>query len=91
VGWLRLIRNVAQKSVLQQTFAYRRFQNSKAFAELKVGHAKIFNFSPNKYKLSNSISRDSGDSPDSNHTKYINYEYLDLKEIGVVFPYLRDT
>jgi hypothetical protein len=50
---------------------YRRLQNSKAFAGLKVGRAKIFNFSPNIYKLSNSISRDRGDSSDSNHTKYI--------------------
>jgi hypothetical protein len=59
----------------KSTQVYRRLQNSKAFAGLKVGHAKIFNFSPNVYKLSNSISRDSGDSSDSNHTKYINYGY----------------
>jgi hypothetical protein len=70
---------------------YRRFQNSKDLPGLKVGHAKIFNFSPKTYKLLNSISRDSGDSPDSNHIKYVNYECLDLKEIGVIFPSLRDA
>jgi hypothetical protein len=53
------------------TWGYRRLQNFKAFAGLKVGHAKIFNFSSNVYKLSNSIFRDSGDSPGSNYTKYI--------------------
>src|SRR5580704_7534688 len=67
---------------------YRRFQNSKDFPSRKVGHAKIFNFSLRACKLLNSISRDSGDSPDSNHTKYVNYECLHLKEIGVIFPSL---
>jgi hypothetical protein len=63
----------------------------KTFSELKMGHAKIFNFSPKMYKLSNSISRDSGDFPYSSHTKYVNYECLGLKEIGVIFPSLRDA
>ena len=59
--------------------------------KLKVGHAKIFNFTPKTYELLNSISRDSENSPDSNHTKYVNYGCLDLKEIGVIFPSLRDA
>ena|SRR2546421_12580402 len=67
------------------------FSKLQGLPELKVGHAKIFNFSPKTYKLSDSISRDSGDSPDSNHTKCVNYECLDLKEIGVMFPSLRDA
>jgi hypothetical protein len=54
-------------------------------------HAKIFNFSLETYKLSNSISRDSSDSPYSTHTKYVNYECLNLKEIGVIFPSLGDA
>jgi hypothetical protein len=87
ITWVSLL-NSTNFSVLRY---YRRLQNSKAFAGLKVGHTKIFNFSPNVYKLSNPISRDSGDSPDSNYTKYINYEYLDLKEIGVIFPSLRNA
>jgi hypothetical protein len=69
----------------------RRFQNSKIFPSLKVGHAKIPNFTSKTHKLPNSISRDSDDSPDSNHTKYVNYECLDLKEIDVIFPSLRDA
>jgi hypothetical protein len=69
---------------------YRRLQNSKAFAGLEVGHAKMFNFSPNVYKLSNSISRGSGDSSDSNYTKYINYGCKTREKIGAVFPYPRE-
>jgi hypothetical protein len=72
-------------------FRISSFAKLQNIPELKAGHAKIFNFSPKTYKLSNSISRDSGDSPDSNHTKYVNYECLDLKEIGVIFPSLRDA
>ena len=53
---------------------------------LKVGHTNIFNFSPNIRKLSNSISRDSGGSSDSNHTRYIDYGCLDPKEMGIIFP-----
>jgi hypothetical protein len=59
--------------------------------EVKVGHAKIFNFSPNVCKLSISISRDSRSSPDSNLIRYMDYGCLDLKEIGVIFPSLRDA
>ena len=70
---------------------YRRFQNSKDLLVSQVGHAKIFNFSPETYKLPNSISGYSSNSPDSNHTKCVNYECLDLKEIGVIFPSLRDA
>jgi hypothetical protein len=77
--------------VLKTVVTYRRFQNCKDLPGLKVGHGKIFNFLPNTYKLLNSISRDSGDSLDSNYTKYINYKYLGLKEIGVIFPSLRDA
>jgi hypothetical protein len=72
--------------ILPLYITYRRFQNSKAFAGLKIGQAKIFNFSPNIYKLSNSISRDSGDSPDSNYTKYINYGYRIREKILIIFP-----
>ena len=70
---------------------YRRFQNSKDLLESQVGHAKFFNFSPKTYKLPNSISRDSDNSSDSNHTKCVNFECVDLKEIGVIFPSLRDA
>jgi hypothetical protein len=54
--------------------------------ELKVGHAKIFNFSPKTYKLPNSISRDSDDSPDSNHTKYVNYGCEIREKISILSP-----
>jgi hypothetical protein len=67
------------------------FSKLQNITELKVGHAKIFNFTPKIYKLPNSISRDNDDSPDSNYTKYVNYECLDLKEIGVIFSSLRDA
>ena len=53
---------------------------------MKVGHAKIFNFSPKTYKLSNFISRDSGDSPDSNYAKYVNYGYEIREKIPIISP-----
>jgi hypothetical protein len=59
--------------------------------ELKVGHANIFNFLPNIRNLSNSISRDSGGSSDSNHTRYMDYRCLDPKEMGIIFPSLGDA
>ena len=59
--------------------------------ELKIGHANIFNFSPNIRNLSNSISRDSGGSSDSNHTRYMDYGFLDPKEMGIIFPSLGDA
>jgi hypothetical protein len=59
--------------------------------ELKVGHANIFNFSPNIRNLSNSISRGSGGSSDSNHTRYMDYGCLDPKEMGIIFPSLGDA
>jgi hypothetical protein len=59
--------------------------------ELKVGHANIFNFSPNIRNLSNSISRDSGGSSDSNHTRYMDYGCRDPKEMGIIFPSLGDA
>ena len=58
---------------------------------MKVGHAKIFNFPPNIYDLSNSIPRDSGDSPDSNHTNYINYGCEIREKIPIVFPEVRES
>ena len=47
---------------------------------------KIFNFSSKIYKLPNSISRDSGDSLDSNHTKYVNYGYEIREKIPILSP-----
>jgi hypothetical protein len=79
----------ARESRARSIGFYRRLQNSKAFAGLKVGHAKMFNFSPNAYKSLNSISRGSGDSSDSNYTKYINYGCEIREKMGVVFPYPR--
>jgi hypothetical protein len=62
------------------------FSKLQNIPELKVGHAKIFNFSPKTYKLSNSIFRDSGDSPDSNYTKYINYGCEIREKIPIISP-----
>jgi hypothetical protein len=61
------------------------FSKLQNIPELKVGQAKSFNFSPKTYKLPNSISRDSGDSPDSNHTKYVNYGY-EIREKYLFYP-----
>jgi hypothetical protein len=67
------------------------FSKVQNIPELKVGYTKFFNFSSKTYKLPNSISGDNGDSPDSNYTKYVNYKGLDLKKMGVIFPFLRDA
>ena len=66
--------------------SYRHFQNSAEFWSLEIGYAKIFNFSPNVCTLSNSISRDSACSPDSNHTKYINYGCELREKVPIIFP-----
>jgi hypothetical protein len=75
----------------QRPCLYRRFQNSKGFGESESRMRKFFNFCHKAQKLLRYISRDSGDSSDSNYTKYTNYECLDLKEINIIFPSLRDT
>jgi hypothetical protein len=89
VGCVQHLKKVG--SAFKCTRVVSSFSKLQNIPGLKVEHAKIFNFSLSECKLSNSTSRDSGDSPDSNHTKYINYECLDLKEIGVIFPSLRDA
>jgi hypothetical protein len=72
-----------RSGTLVMVSSFSKLQN---IPELKVGHAKIFNFSPKTYKLSNSISRDSGDSPDSNYAKYVNYGYEIREKIPIISP-----
>jgi hypothetical protein len=48
--------------------------------------AKIFNFCHKAQKLLRYISRDSGGSSDSNHTKYINYGCEIREKIPIIFP-----
>jgi hypothetical protein len=62
------------------------FSKLQKFSELKIEHAKIFNFSPKTCKLSNSISRDSYNPPDSNHTKCINYGCEIREKTPIIFP-----
>jgi hypothetical protein len=47
---------------------------------------KIFNFCHKAQKLLRYISRDSGDSPDSNYTKYINYGCEIREKVPIIFP-----
>jgi hypothetical protein len=59
-----------------------------SFAKLcgKAPSLKIFNFCYKAQKLLRYISRDSGGSPDSNYTKYINYAYKIREKIPIIFP-----